>query len=336
MSKGVIALAVASFGLSSCTREPVPNQRVLFEVPSHFPPPVYEGGDYSLSEATVALGRKLFYDPVLSGDNSVSCGSCHAQVHAFADHNVALSVGVNGATGTRNTPALSNLAWYPNFMHDGGIVHLEIMPLAPITTEVEMNQPLSELMEELNLHGEYPALFERAFGRREIRSKEFFVALAHFQMTMVSSNSRYDAVQRGEGEFTAAELAGLNLFEENCSSCHQPPLFSDFSFANTGMDSIYLDAGRGRVTSAPEDSGAFRVPTLRNVELTYPYMHDGRFYSLEEVIDHYSDNLLQVEHLDSRIGAPMVFTELEKFQLIAFLKTLTDFDYLSDSRLSEP
>jgi cytochrome c peroxidase len=308
----------------------------LFEVPSHFPAPRYTSERYPLSIERISLGRKLFYDPILSLDSSVSCGSCHAQTHAFADHNTPFSSGVNGALGLRNTPALSNLAWYPSFMQDGGINHLEVMPLAPITDVREMNIDLSVLLERLNAHDVYSTEFKQAFGESPISSSQLFIALAQFQMTLVSASSKYDQFILGKAVLDAHEKQGEALFMEHCATCHTPPLFTDFSYVNTGLDVVYADAGRGRITLNGSDSGAFRVPSLRNIALTYPYMHDGRFFTLRSVLDHYAGGVVQNGRLDARLQGNIVLSEMDKERLIAFLNTLTDYEFLSNSNFSEP
>lgn len=332
-----IAVAVVAMLLASCGKEPpIHEPEVLMEVPDHFPPLVYESETFPISKERIALGRKLFYEPKLSSDNTISCGDCHAQVHAFADHNTPVSFGVNGAMGVRNSPALMNLAWQTSFMHDGGVNHLEVVPLVPITSEIEMNQPMDELIVELNDDEEYSVLFQMAFGRDTIDSQQLLIALAQFQMTLVSADSKYDQYINGKATFTESEARGMNLFMAHCSSCHQPPLFTDFSFSNTGLDSVYTDFGRELITLRPEDRGKFKVPTLRNIELTYPYMHDGRFYNLMDVLDHYTDGIHDTPQLDARLKAPIALTRDEKLDVIAFLKTLTDYGFISNHQFSDP
>ena len=335
--KLAIATAAVAALLAACEKEPVvEHPEVIMEIPDYFPPLAYQSEKYPLSQDRVALGRKLFYEPKLSSDNTISCGDCHAQVHAFADHNTPVSFGVGGAMGTRNSPALMNLAWQTSFMHDGGVNHLEVVPLVPITSEIEMNQPMDELLVELNDDAAYVQLFQSAFGRDTIDSQQLLVALAQFQMTLVSAHSKYDRYLEGTTSFSEQEKRGLNLFMANCSSCHQPPLFTDFSFSNTGLDSVYSDPGRAIITLQTEDQGKFKVPTLRNVELTYPYMHDGRFYNLNDVLDHYTSGIQNHPNLDSRLDKPIVLSADEKEDLIAFLKTLTDYDFISNHKFSEP
>lgn len=329
---------LAALTLLACERhnvEPLlPAERVF--VPDHFPEPAHPFEPEQISEKQIQLGRRLFYDPILSLDSSISCGSCHAQTHGFADHNRALSTGVGGAIGTRNAPALSNLAWHKAYMHDGGINHLNLVPLAPITDAVEMNLPIWEALDRLNSHSTYPGLFRQAYGNDSITTARLFEALTAFQLTLVSAASKYDRVMIGEASFSALENSGHEIFMANCASCHQPPLFTDYSYANNGLDSVYKDAGRGRITQLSADSGRFKVPSLRNLEFTYPYMHDGRFRNLRDVIEHYNQLGGNSHHFDARINADLSLTDAEIQALLAFLETLNDYEFISDLRHSEP
>jgi cytochrome c peroxidase len=320
-----------------CAREPevvVPFSGPT--VPAHFPERVYSLQGNTATEAGVALGRKLFYDPILSGNQTISCGTCHAQVHAFADHNVPISFGVEGRMGTRNTPALSNLMWYPAFNWDGGVNHIEIQPFTPITEHVEMDADLATVLQRLRNHAEYPALFEKAFGSKTISDRPFFLALAQFMSMLVSSESRYDDWVRGKYTFTEKEMAGKALFDAHCSTCHSGHLQTDFSYRQNGLRTDSPDEGRKRITQNPADFGKFRVPSLRNVALTYPYMHDGNIRSLFGVIEAYSQPKPPVSNLDPAIPQQgFGFDAYEKEALVAFLQTLTDWQFLSDPRFSE-
>lgn len=307
-----------------------------FVAPAHFPPPAYDFEQNPVTEAGFELGRKLFYDPRLSRDGTVSCGSCHAQVHAFADHNRALSFGVDGRIGLRNTPGLANLAWFPSYMWDGGITHLEVMPLAPLTDENEMDIDLAVLLDYLNEETEYPEEFAEAFGQAEVTSQRLLLAISQFQGSMVSASSKYDQFLLDRQSLTPLEMTGLEVFDASCSSCHSGPLFSDFSYRNNGLDSVFTDGGRARITLNPGDMGKFRVPSLRNVALTYPYMHDGRFRTLTEAVAHYADGIAHSETLDPQLQSGLDLSEEDQEALVAFLKTLTDYSFIGDMRFSEP
>ena len=333
----LVALGLsAAIGFAGCQKvqelEPEP---LKLAVPDHFPEPIFGTGETAPTAAGFELGRRLFYDPGLSVDGTISCGSCHTQVHAFADHNVALSTGVGGALGTRNSPALSNLAWYPTFMADGGITHLDVMPLAPLMSPVEMAADNEHLMRYLKSHPVYPRLFQNAFGG-EPTGQRLLKALAQFQAMLVSANARYDQWALGQIDFTDTEQRGYDLFVAHCSTCHTEPLFTDFSYANTGLDSVSADAGRYRITLDPLDHGAFKVPNLRNVALTRPYMHDGRLFTLRSVVDHYADGIIVHPGLDERLPGPLGLDEQQREDLVAFLETLTDYEYLANSQISEP
>jgi cytochrome c peroxidase len=327
------------FSLFACTGEeqesPTPAFSV-FEVPAHFPEPVYDFSENPISKEGFELGRKLFYDVRLSRGQQVSCGSCHAQVHAFADHSTPLSSGVDGLLGIRNSPGLYNLAWIEDFMWDGGINHIEIMPIAPITDPVEMDIPLADLIEYLQNETEYPSEFEKAFGSSEIDSKNLLLALTQFQGSIVSDGSRYDKYLQGEYVLTEIQQRGMEVFEAKCSSCHSGVLQTDGSFRNNGLDSVFTDLGRGRITQLESDYGKFRVPSLRNVALTNPYMHDGRFATLEQVLDHYSEGIQPSPTLDPSLSGGIPLTEDEKEAILEYLYTLSDFELLGDLRFSQP
>lgn len=306
-------------------------------VPAHFPDRVYTLANNTPTLAGVELGRKLFYDPLLSGDSSISCGACHAQVHAFADHNVPLSFGVEGRMGARNTPPISNLMWYPAFNWDGGVNHIEIQPFTPITEHVEMAADLAVVLQRLRDHPEYPALFEKAFGSKQITDRPFFLAFAQFMSMLVSSESRYDDWVRGKYTFTEKEMAGKALFDAHCSTCHSGHLQTDFSYRQNGLRTGSPDEGRMRITQDTADFGKFRVPSLRNVALTYPYMHDGKINSLYSVVEAYSQPKPHMPNLDPAIPQQgFAFDAPQKEALVAFLQTLTDWNFLGDPRFSQP
>ncbi len=306
-----------------------------FERPAEFPEVSYNNPNNKVTKAGFELGRKLFYEKALSLDSSLSCGSCHHQSNAFSDPGNAFSTGVHGKLGLRNTPGLFNLAWLPTFMADGGINHLDIMPMAPITDSLEMDLSLMEAVNRIAMYADYKKDAEAAFGSDSITSQTIFYALSQFMRMMISDQSRFDQFYRGNASFSKEELAGLELFNLNCSTCHATPLFTDFRFAKNGLDPISEDKGRGRITQNEADYGKFKVPSLRNVALTAPYMHDGRFETLSEVIEHYSENI-NPENADAPLSAPLGFTEEEKKNLEAFLRTLTDESFIANHLFSDP
>lgn len=336
---GCCSLMISAF-LSSCTEntEPPDNteSEIRFEVPAHFPSPVYAAERNPTNTAGFELGRRLFYDPILSRDSTISCGSCHAQVHAFADHNIRVSIGIENKLGTRNSPGLFNLAWFPNFMWDGGINHIEVMSLGPIGNPLEMDEDISRIIPKLQRHPEYPSRFKQAFSDGEVNDKNMLLALAQFMRMMVSDGSKYDQVVRGKQTFTVEENRGYEIFKTHCSSCHQEPLFTDFSYRNNGLDSLFSDEGRKLITGKLDDLGKFKVPSLRNLEMTYPYMHDGRLNNLDEVLRHYSSEIKSSETLDPALKNGIPLTAEDRSALKAFLNTLNDYQYLSKHHLSEP
>jgi len=313
-------------------REPQIETRNAIEFPSDFPPISYQNPANPFTEAHIALGRKLFYDPNLSLTRNISCGSCHAQVHGFADHNLPLSFGIFGRKGKRNSPSLVNVAWMPNFMWDGGIRHLDVMPIAPLTDSTEMGMTLPLVLERVKENEEYKTLFMNAYGKFEVSETSVLLPLSQFMLSIISDQSKYDRVRRSQDKFTANESNGYQIFKKNCSSCHQEPLFTRNDFQKNGITFNGEELGRFRITQILEDSFYFKVPTLRNVELTYPYMHDGRFRTLEEVLEAYN----QVDRNHAPNLPEFNLNTIEKEQLIAFLKTLTDYSLISNHKLSEP
>jgi len=333
----ILSLLVIS--INSCKDDSITEPSTEFKglnYPSYFGLPHYNFTSNPLTAKGVQLGRELFYDPILSIDSTISCGSCHSQTHAFADHNGGFSEGVNQAKGNRNAPAIFNLAWNTSFMLDGGINHIEIMPLAPIVNPLEMNETISNVLLKLNRHRDYPTKFYEVFGKKTIDDQMLFYAITQFQGTIISDGSKYDMVQQGKSIYTIEENAGYQLFKTHCSSCHKEPLITDNSFRNNGLDTIFNDLGREKITQLAEDRGKFKVPSLRNVELTYPYMHNGSFFTLESVIDHYTDGIKLSPTLDPRLSSRIKLTGAEKFQLVSFLKTLTDYTLLSNPNLTKP
>lgn len=292
--------------------------------------------------AGVELGKRLFYDPILSANDAVSCATCHRQAKAFSDGEALTRAGISGQPLQRNAPALINLAWQPGFFWDGGGYDLESQAFAPIKHPNEMGQKLDLLLRELKARPPYPELFLRAFADG-LTIPNIVRAIAQFERTLISASSRYDRHVRGEGVvLTAAETAGLGVFERRCANCHQPDFFTDHRYHNNGLDSVYPDDdeylawGRGRITRADADRGAYKTPTLRNIMLTAPYMHDGRFATIEAVLDHYrsgvrdSATLDPVLRHDGELGIPLSAADGEV--LIAFLHTLTDHDFITDPR----
>ena len=324
------------------------------ELPAHLAPPGRHDdntpSDNQLSDDGATLGRVLFYDRRLSANNTTSCASCHVQAHAFADPK-PVSKGFHGALTDRRAMPLVNVRYYQRarFFWDERAGNLEEMVLLPIQSRIEMGQDLTQVVDTLARDGTYPPLFTRAFGDRQMTDQRIGKALAQFVRSMVSYQSRYDegrartnSPQDDFDNFTRQENRGKALFARNCGTCHMKDGNEHFFVptpANTGLrgNEPSADGGVGDVTLKPADLGSFKSPSLRNVEVTAPYGHDGRFATLDALIDHYSDNSI----LDPNLGymipvAPLKFTTSEKAALIAFLKTLTDRSFLTDPRFSNP
>jgi cytochrome c peroxidase len=309
------------------------------KLPDSLPPPVYDFSKNPLTQQGIALGRYLFYDAKLSKDSSVSCGFCHQQFAAFGHFDHAISHGVLGRTGNRSVPSLFNLIWQKDFMWDGGVNHLDIQPLTPITDENEMGMDLKELIDRLQGNKTYKKLFKDAFGTEQVTSQRMFRALAQFMATMISFESRYDSVMRGEPGvvFTAEERGGYRTFQQKCAACHKEPFFTDFSIRNNGLP--YLpsmnDVGRMRVTNNTADYLKFKVPSLRNILVSSPYMHDGRFFDIFQVFAMYDHGQEKGNTIDPLVKDGIPLSEKEQRQLYMFLNTLTDKKFLKNKELSE-
>jgi len=309
-------------------------------VPAGWPQPVYTFQGNPLSTNGFKLGRALFYETQLSIDNTVSCGSCHQNFAAFSHSGHTLSHGINGLLGVRNAPGLFNLNWNPYFMWDGGINHIEVQPLAPITNPVEMGEQMPNVLSKIQNSAKYRQLFKDAFGSDTVTTQRMFQALAQFMGMLYSYNSKYDLHLRGEqgGAFTASEQSGYTLFKQKCASCHTEPMLTDYSFRNNGLspDPVLKDSGRAHITGQPQDMYTFRVPSLRNIAHTAPYMHDGRMSTLVEVLNHYNSGIVSSPTLDPLLNAGIPLTAQEQNDLIAFLNTLSDYAFLYDQRFADP
>ncbi|MBC7643348.1 MAG: c-type cytochrome [Flavobacterium sp.] len=311
---------------------------IYLEVPKYFPKAVYDFKHNPLTEEGFQLGRNLFYDPILSRDNTISCASCHLQQTGFTHVDHDLSHGINGKIGNRNAISLQNLAWSKNFMWDGGVNHLDMQALAPITSEIEMNETLENVVSKLQNSKKYAELFYKTFGTKKISGQLILKAISQFVVSLVSTNSKYDKMIRKEEKFSEMEQKGYDLFKVNCASCHQEPLFTNNSFENNGLslDETLNDFGRMKITQKPQDSLRFKVPTLRNVQFTFPYMHDGRMKTLNEVVKHYNSDIKNSRTLSKSLQKSMNLSDDERTEIVSFLKTLTDKDFLFNPRFSYP
>ncbi len=329
-------IALLSLLLIAACTPPAVNPPSLMEIPAGFPEMVFPEGN-EFTQARWELGKKLFYDPVLSLDSSLSCGSCHKQQQAFAD-DVAFSDGVLGRAGVRNSPSLANIGYHPYFTREGGLKTLEMQILVPIQEHNEFGFNIVLIADRLKRDSLYVQMSREAYDREP---DPFVItrAISTFERSLISGKSAYDrfAFQEDERALNREEKAGMELFFSEklaCASCHSGFNFSNYAFENNGLYEHYPDPGRFRLTGDPADSARFKVPSLRNIALTAPYMHDGSLESLEAVIDHYQSGGKAHPQKSEKIQ-PFSLSEKEKQQLIAFLHSLTDFEFI-DNELFNP
>lgn len=303
-------------------------------VPKGFKPIKYPEGNEP-TELRVLLGRHLFYDSRLSLDNTVNCGTCHVLSAAFTDGRKT-SEGILKRIGKRNSPTLANVAWSPRFMMEGGVPTLEAQALAPLHDTLEMGGDMMVAVAKLNKDQELRRIAKAAYGRDSIDPFVVTRALAAFQRTFISADSPYDRyIQGKKDEMTEQQVRGMELFnstETMCFSCHSGDNFTDYAFYNIGLYKEYADDGRYRLTGEDRDVGRFKTPTLRNIELTAPYMHDGSIASLEEVITLYNEGGIRHRNKDARI-TPLHLTKEQEADLVAFMKALTDYNFVQNKAL---
>lgn len=343
--KNILIFSLA-FILMACSKEEDAyediNLPINFEKPSNFPDLAYTFPNNPLTEKGFELGRKLFFDGRLSRTGIVSCNFCHEQPSAFTHHGHDLSHGVDDLIGIRNTPSVQNMAFQTEYFFDGASNNLEMVSIVPIHNPVEMDETLPSIISKLQADPAYRKLFAQAFPDGLVNSTNMLKALAQYMTLLISSNSKYDKHVRNEsgGNFTALELQGKEIFQQKCSVCHATDIFTDNSFRNTGLppNPFINDLGREEVSGNPADRYKFKVPSLRNVELTAPYMHDGRLGSLESVLNFYTNGVQDSPTLDpllkqnGTLGIPL--SNQEKTALIAFLKTLTDYDFVTNPKFN--
>jgi cytochrome c peroxidase len=339
-TKKFMVIGLIAAACYSCNKHPMDHFQG-FITPANFPQPSYRFEMNQVTKAKFELGRKLFYEPRFSRDNTISCGSCHIQTSAFTQHGHDVSHGIDDRLGSRNSQSLVNLAWRKNFFWDGGVFDLDLQPIVPITNPVEMDETVPNVINKLKSIPQYPRLFTNAFGTEEINTERLMKALSQFMVMLVSSNSKYDKVMRKEGEsFNASEQRGYTLFKQKCASCHTEPLFTDDSFRNNGLNTgNNTDEGRYLITLNEKDKHTFKVPSLRNLTYTAPYMHDGRFLTPDAVLEHYAAHVQRTPNLDpllARNASPgIALTLSERANIIDFLRTLDDTQFIADPKFSE-
>ena len=356
--KHLICWLSISLVIFSCRKD---NTRYLptpynLEIPSHFPDMIIPA-DNPMTVEGVELGRFLFYEKRLSGDNTQSCASCHLPSASFSDPN-QYSTGIDGIQGNRHSMALVNLGWEDFFFWDGRKTTLETQILEPVPNPIEMHQSWKRTVEKLNADVTYRNRFFKAFGEEGIDSTKATKAIAQFIRTLISGESKFDVMYKYENNLAlnsseqailqtvdVEEWAGYDLFKSlngaDCFHCHNGPLMRVKKFSNNGlMPNSFDDKGRASVTNNPEDNYKFKVPTLRNIALTAPYMHDGRFATLDEVIEHYSSGIHMSPTIDPLIefgsqGGVQLDAQ-EKYLLKKFLLTLTDQKFVTNPNFQDP
>lgn len=340
MKKIIVFSTLITFIVAACNKDIVEDtpQYQPF-LPSNFPIPTYDLTTNPVTKEGFELGRTLFYDPILSLDSTISCGNCHQQSAGFTQHGHDISHGIKDRLGTRNAQPVMNMLWNKSFFWDGGVHNLDFVPINAITSPVEMEETLDGVVKKIQNYKDYSARFKTVFGSEEVTSAKMLKALSQFMAMCVSANSKYDKWVRNEGTtLTTEEQAGLNIVKTKCGNCHNTDLFTDHSFRNNGLEQTN-DKGRYSASLIDGDKYKFRVPTLRNLTFTAPYMHDGQFQTLDAVLKHYTEGVRNSATLDpvlnqnNKLG--ITLSESEKTQIKAFLKTLDDESFVRDKRFSE-
>ncbi|MFK7787343.1 MAG: cytochrome-c peroxidase [Crocinitomicaceae bacterium] len=348
----VVIAVILSCNKDKVEYEPTPYE---LEIPSHFPDMIIPE-DNPMTVEGVELGRMLFYEEKLSGDNSMACANCHAPSSAYSDPN-QFSEGIDGIQGTRNSMALINLGWEDEFFWDGRASSLEEQILIPVEDPIEMHETWQNVVSKLSASQDYKNRFFKAFGTPGITKERAAKAMAQFLRTMISGSSKYDVMykfinglplnteeQAIYATVTPEEWGGYDLFNSlngaDCLHCHNGPLARVKKYSNNGLDATFTDLGRGDITGNPSDNGKFKVPTLRNIAYSAPFMHDGRFASLDEVIDHYSTGIEMSPTIDPLIEfasqGGVQLDSYEKQLLKAFLLTLSDESFINNPAFQEP
>ncbi|WP_414845961.1 cytochrome-c peroxidase [Chryseobacterium sp. IT-36CA2] len=343
--KTILIMLVLVLSFVSCSDEVIQplekDEAYNLQFPAYFPEMTFDKSINPVTKNGVELGRKLFYEGRLSRNNTISCGFCHIQENAFTHHGHTVSHGVDDRIGIRNAPPIQNMAFLKRYMWDGVIHNLNEQPISPITDVNEMDSSIPEAISKIKDDQKYKKLFRDAYGDETITGERILKALSQFMASLISADSKYDRFKQGKEQLTSTESQGMTLFGQKCASCHSGELFTDESFRNTGMyyNTEFKDAGRYRVSLNQVDWMKFRVPSLRNIEYTAPYMHDGRFYTLDAVLNFYSDQVEDNTNLDPQLKqnghTGIAMNSQEKQSIIAFLKTLSDKSFISNPKFAE-
>jgi cytochrome c peroxidase len=322
--------------IEGCRKNKVELTAYPVQIPSHYPATDYYQRN-PITKEGFELGRRLFYDKRFSVDGSISCGSCHQQVAAFGTYDHDLSHGVNGEHGIRNAMSLFNLAWQTSYGWDGKYASLDAVYSAHINSPIEFGETIGSIINKLKTDSYYPQQFKTVYGSTYISEPRIFNALTQFVSAFISSATKYDSVRQNLRTFTASEQAGYTVFLNKCNSCHAEPLFTDLAYRNNGLPLTVLnDRGRMTVTGNKADSLKFRVPSLRNIFKSYPFLHDGRFIGFEQIFEHYNSGVQQSTTLDPLLSSGIQLSVAERTALVDFFRTLTDNSFTTNSSFAAP
>ncbi len=335
---GAVLITATNLSCNRSNGDPSSPEPLQFPLPEGWPPTQYNFSSNPLTKQGFELGRKLFFDGRLSKDGNFPCASCHQPIAAFGTYDHDLSHGFDDQHTLRNAPPLFNLAWHREMQHYGGIANLDEQPPAHITAANEMAETIPGVLSKLNADPEYKAAFRNVFGKEEISTEMMTKALSQYMLMLVSSQSKYDRVKQSKDQFDVNQAAGYEIFKQNCNSCHKEPLFTDLQFRNNGLpvNPDLNDHGRMRITGSSSDSLKFKVPSLRNIAVSFPYMHDGRFSDLSHVLEHYNSGIINGVTTDPLLKNKIPLSEVERGLLVEFLKTLTDEAFINNPTFVEP
>jgi cytochrome c peroxidase len=332
----ILSITLGLWMIEGCRKNKVELTVYPIQIPSHFPQTDYYQRN-PITKEGFELGRRLFYDRRFSVDGSISCGSCHQQVAAFGTFDHDLSHGVNGSHGIRNAMSLFNLAWQTSYGWDGKYAALDAVYSAHINSPIEFGENINSIINKLKTDSRYTEQFKTVYGSAYISQQRIFNALTQFVGAFISSATKYDSVKQNLKTFTTSELAGYAVFQSKCNSCHSEPLFTDFSYRNNGLPLTVLnDRGRMTVTGNKADSLKFRVPSLRNLFKSYPFLHDGRFIGFEQIFEHYNSGVQQSTTLDPLLSSGIQLSVAERTALVDFFRTLTDNNFTTNNSFAAP
>ena len=332
----IVSIVLTTWIMESCRKNDLQLTPYTIQIPAHFPATDFYQR-HPISKEGFELGRRLFYDRRFSVDGSISCGSCHQQIAAFGTYDHDLSHGVNGAHGIRNAMSLFNLAWQTSYGWDGKYQSLDAVYAAHINSPIEFGETMNNIINKLKTDSRYQQEFKKVYGSSYISQPRIFNALTQFVSAFISSTAKYDSVKQNLKTFTVSEQAGYSVFLNKCNSCHAEPMFTDLSFRNNGLPlNVFNDKGRMTVTGNRSDSLKFRVPSLRNLFKSYPFLHDGRFIGFEQIFEHYNSGVQQSLSLDPLLGNGITLSTVERTALVDFFRTLTDNSFTTNSNFSPP